>query len=167
MNSPNDNQSPFSYVWVTWGRHELLALVHTLFTRYQEELGIDLCFQGFQEELITLPGKYGPPSGALLLMTDGSLPVACGAIHDLGDGICEMKRLYVEPEFRGHGIARKISFILMERAVQLGYETMRLDTLRRLTSAMNLYASLGFKEIAPYNFNPEDDIVYFERPLPY
>jgi GNAT superfamily N-acetyltransferase len=144
---------------------ELAPTARELFSEYQAELGLDLGFQGFQEELAGLPGKYGPPGGALLLVEENGFPAACGAIRDLGEGICEIKRLFVRPAFRRRGLARQISVALIERAQELGYERVRLDTLRRLEGAFDLYLSLGFTEIPPYNFNPEPDIVYLEREL--
>jgi GNAT superfamily N-acetyltransferase len=136
-----------------------------LFRIYQEGLGIDLDFQGFEHELATLPGKYGPPGGALVVVYDGEDAIACGALKDLGDGIAEVKRLYVAPSHRGNGLGRTITERLMDRARSMGYHTVRLDTLRRLEAAVSLYRRMGFQEIAPYNFNPEPDIVYLERPL--
>ncbi len=134
-----------------------------IFAEYQRELGVDLCFQSFEEELATLPGKYSPPEGVLMLLYDEGCPVACGALRPLEDGICELKRIYVRPEARRKGIARAISQVLINMAQQLGYQSVRLDTLRRLPGAVDLYTSLGFSEIEPYNFNPEPDIVYMER----
>lgn len=142
-----------------------LTVVRELFEEYQTELAVDLCFQGWTEELNGLPGKYAPPSGCLLLIYDGHEPVGCGALRDLGDGVCEMKRLYLRPSQRGSGLGREVSEKLMQRARELGYARIRLDTLRRLVPAIKLYQALGFEEIEPYNYNPEDDIVYFEREL--
>jgi putative acetyltransferase len=136
-----------------------------LFLEYQKELGLDLCFQGFSEELASLPGKYGPPNGLLLLVCEGPEPIACGALRDLGDGVCELKRIYVRPQARRRGIARSISERLLDFARTNGYRTARLDTLRRLKGAIELYALLGFKETEPYNYNPETDIVYMEASL--
>jgi putative acetyltransferase len=100
----------------------------------------------------------------LLGYWDGEI-CACGAMQDLGSGICELKRIYVRPAFRRRGIARSISEYLLGRAVGIGYQRARLDTLRRLVGAVDLYGSLGFGEIEPYNYNPEADIVYMERAL--
>ena len=126
---------------------------------------MDICFLGFHVELAKLPGKYGPPGGALLVVYSGDQPVACGAIRDLGDGFAELKRLYVRSAFRGTGQGREITVSLMDRARAFGYLVLRLDTLRRLEPALALYKALGFTETAPYNENPEDDIVYLELKL--
>jgi GNAT superfamily N-acetyltransferase len=144
---------------------DLVGSVREVFVEYQAELGIDLCFQDFEEELAGLPGKYGPPRGAILLVFDGDLLAACGALRDLGDDVAEIKRLYVRPEFRRKGFARRISVQLLDQARDFGYADVRLDTLRRLAGARELYESLGFAEIEPYNFNPEPDIVYMELRL--
>ncbi|MFI5386699.1 MAG: GNAT family N-acetyltransferase [Fimbriimonadales bacterium] len=144
---------------------ERIATSRELFLEYQRELGVDLCFQGFEEELRTLPGKYSPPSGRLLLVYEEGRPIACGALRDLGDGVCEIKRIYVRPEARRRGLARTISNRLLDFGRETGYRTVKLDTLRRLTGAIELYEQLGFRFIEPYNFNPEPDIVYMERTL--
>lgn len=147
------------------GDGEQIQIARELFLEYQAELGIDLCFQGFEEELASLPGKYGPPSGRLLVIYRDELPVACGALHNLGNRVCEMKRIYVRPSARRLGLARSISEHLMDFGRASGYKTVRLDTLRRLPGAIQLYEKLGFAEIEPYNYNPEPDIVYMERSL--
>lgn len=140
-----------------------IAEARDLFVEYQKELGIDLCFQGFEEELASLPGKYAAPTGALTLADMDGKVAACGAVRDLGGGVCELKRIYVRPEFRGLGIGLEMSEWLIDYAASAGYEICRLDTLRRLEKAVRMYEKLGFKEIPPYNFNPEPDIVYLER----
>ncbi len=152
-------------VWVHRGRHELIPIVKMLFEEYQEELDIDLCFQGFEEELRNLPGKYGPPKGALLLILDGSAPVGCGALKDLGDSVCELKRIYVRPQYRNVGVGKDITLTLLEHADSLRYTTARLDSLKRLVAAIRLYERLGFRLTEPYNHNPEPDVVYMERPV--
>ena len=142
-----------------------LELFRELIHEYQSFLGVDLCFQKFETELADPFSKYSPPKGIVLLgYWDGEI-CACGALQDLGSGICELKRIYVRPAFRRRGIARSISEYLLKRAAEMGYQRARLDTLRRLVGAVDLYASLGFSEIEPYNFNPEADIVYMERSL--
>jgi len=150
--------------WVTTDPGDLNQ-IRALFEEYHVELGVDLCFQGFQEELETLPGRYGSPRGALLMLLEGDQIAGCGALRDLGDGIAEVKRMMVRPDFRGEGFGRAILLALLEKAKELGYTKVRLDTLRRLTAAINLYQAEGFTEIPPYNPNPEPDIVYLERSL--
>ena len=136
-----------------------------LFEEYAAELNISFCFQGFSEELDGLPGKYAPPSGRLLLAgSDGQL-AGCVAVRKIEDGICEMKRLYVRPPFRGLKIGRRLAEAIIAEARQIGYPTMRLDTLRKLQAALTLYDSLGFKTIPPYYDNPIEDVVYLELKL--
>ncbi len=142
-----------------------LQLFRELISEYQQFLGVDLCFQKFDQELENPLGKYTPPRGIVLLAYWDGVICACGALQDLGDGFCEIKRIYVRPEFRRKGIARSISEYLLGRAKEIGYTTAKLDTLRRLEGAVPLYQSLGFKETAPYNYNPEADIVYMELAL--
>jgi putative acetyltransferase len=153
------------FVSVLPGDSENIASIHELFVEYQQALGIDLCFQDFAVELSNLPGKYAPPSGELLLILLNGQPVACGAMRELADGICELKRIYVRPTARRMGIARSISVRLIESAKDRGYRAMRLDTLKRLVGATELYEDLGFGYIEPYNHAPEVDIVYMEKAL--
>ncbi|MGV3614261.1 MAG: GNAT family N-acetyltransferase [Fimbriimonas sp.] len=146
------------------GDEAALADVRTLFEAYQRELGIDLCFQGFQEELASLPGAYAAPRGRLYLIYDAGRAVACGALRPLKEeGTAEIKRMYVLPERKGEGIGRNLLLMLMKAAEMEGYARVRLDTLARLEPAVRLYESVGFRRIEPYNENPEADVLYFER----
>jgi putative acetyltransferase len=140
-------------------------IVEKLFREYEKYLGIDLCFQDFEAELANLPGKYAEPEGTILLASVNDDYVGVVALRKIEDGICEMKRLYVQESARGLGIARTFSEKLIEVARTKGYHTMKLDTLARLEAATNLYRSLGFQEVKPYNFNPEEDVLYFEMKL--
>jgi GNAT superfamily N-acetyltransferase len=142
-----------------------VAIAREMFLEYQREIAVDLCFQGFDEELASMPGKYGPPSGCLLLVFDGDRAIACGALRDLGEGVCEIKRIYVRPEARRRGLARSISERLIDFGREAGYRAVRLDTMRRLTGATELYEQLGFSYIGAYNASPQHDIVYMERSL--
>jgi len=142
-----------------------LLAVRGLFAEYAENLGVDLCFQGFQQELDGLPGDYAPPDGRLLLATDGDRAVGCVAIRKLEDGICEMKRLYVQPGHRGQGLGRRLAEAVITEARAIGYGKMRLDSLTSLTEAAGLYRSLGFVEISPYRYNPLPDAVFMELSL--
>ena len=153
------------YQWIESADHDLIPNVRELFEEYSRELGIDLCFQGFTEELASLPGKYAPPKGGLVVILEDEYPIACGALRELEPDLVELKRIYVRPEHRAKGLGLAITLALMDRARTINYRRVRLDTLRRLTPAVKLYSSLGFVEIEPYNFNPEPDIVYMEREL--
>lgn len=139
--------------------------VRRLFREYVAFLGVDLCFQHFEEELAGLPGRYAPPDGALLLGRDGERIVGVVALRRLADGACEMKRLFVRPEARGSGLGRRLALEIIAVARGLGYTLMRLDTLDTLTSAMRLYEALGFYRIAPYYDNPLASVVYWELRL--
>lgn len=146
-----------------------LASARALFVEYAADLGHDLCFQHFDDELATLPGRYAPPSGALLLAQIGQANqwqlAGCVAMRALDNGACEMKRLWVRPAFRRHGIARAMSERIIEIARNAGHRCMRLDTLSHMRGALGLYAALGFREIPPYYANPLADVVYLECPL--
>ena len=143
-----------------------IAAMRTLFREYAESLSFDLCFQDFEKELSGLPGKYAEPDGVMLLAQAPDELAACVALRPLdGNGICEMKRLYVRPAFRRNGLGKKLAVDVMERARECGYSHMRLDTMDDMHAARNLYESLGFEEIGPYCHNPHDRAVYMECPL--
>jgi carbonic anhydrase len=134
----------------------------TLFREYAAALGFDLGFQDFDKELEGLPGEYAPPSGRMyLVLVDGSL-AGCAALRAMEEGICEMKRMYVRPGFRGLGLGRKLALTCIEEARAIGYRTMRLDTIATMAEAIALYHSLGFVEIPPYRFNPVPGAVYMK-----
>ena len=136
-----------------------------LFIDYAESLGFSLSFKGFKDELEHLPGKYAAPEGCILLAWDELDCVGCAGLRPLSDDVCEMKRLYVKPLYRGTGLGR----LLAEKIVQLGiekkYAKMLLDTLNSMQSAMKLYKSLGFVKIEPYYNNPHPEVVFFELDL--
>jgi ribosomal protein S18 acetylase RimI-like enzyme len=132
---------------------------------YADQLGVDLSFQDFERELSGLPGAYAPPRGRLLLAHHDGAIVGCGALRPLDDETCEMKRLYVQPAARGHGLARALATRLIDDARTIGYARMRLDTLGTMTEALALYRSLGFVEIPAYRYNPEPGTRYLELTL--
>ncbi|MDJ0811828.1 MAG: GNAT family N-acetyltransferase [Desulfobacterales bacterium] len=136
-----------------------------LFRQYEAFLNVDLHFQHFEEELARLPGKYAPPSGALLVAFTGDRPVGCVALRRLDAGTCEMKRLFVIPEARRTGLGRRLAQEIIAWAREIGYTVMRLDTLDRLAEAMRLYESLGFRRTAPYYHNPLPGVVYWALDL--
>ncbi len=136
--------------------------VRTLFREYEAFLSMDLCFQGFEEELAGLPGKYAPPSGALLIARGDGRVAGCVGVRGIGDQQCEMKRLFVRPEFRGLGLGRRLAEQIIEEAVSIGYKHMKLDTFGFLEEAVQLYRTLGFREIEAYYDNPLDGVQYWE-----
>ena len=136
-----------------------------LFEEYQQSLGVDLAFQDFERELSELPGDYAPPRGRLLLAyVDGSL-AGCVGVRPLAEGCCELKRLYIRPSFRGIGAGRTLAEAAIEAGKAAGYDRMRLDTIPQMREARALYATLGFREIEPYRFNPFPGTSYMELAL--
>ena len=145
---------------------EQIAQTRELFLEYAQSLGFSLCFQSFDQELAALPGDYAPPDGRLLLATHQSHPAGCVALHKLGPEICEMKRLYVRPEFRGKGLGRDLAEKVISEARQSGYNKLRLDTVEPLMkTAVAMYRELGFREIPPYRQNPIAGALYMELQL--
>ena len=144
---------------------EFVRLARDLFVEYSASLEVDLCFQGFEEELARLPGEYARPTGRLLLVFDGEQAVGCGALRRIDDVVCEMKRVYVRPSVRGKGAGRMLMGALIEMAREIGYERMRLDTLPSMTRAMEIYRAVGFREIAPYRANPVPGASFLELDL--
>ena len=143
-----------------------IAQARDLFKEYGASLGFPLCFQNFEEELATLPGKYALPAGRLLLaFVDGAL-VGCGSLRPFDQQACEMKRVYVRPEYKGQGIGRQLAERLIAEAKLIGYTRMRLDTIpAQMMEASRLYLALGFHEIPPYYNSPQPGTSYMELPL--
>lgn len=138
-----------------------------LFTAYAYSLGIDLAFQNFEAEMETMPGKYAPPAGELLLARDvHGKPVGCVGLRPITpEGCCEMKRLYVSPEGRGLGIGKMLVDAIVREATRIGYREMRLDTLPSMVDAIRLYKKAGFNPIAPYYETPLADTIFLGRTL--
>jgi putative acetyltransferase len=145
---------------------EYTSSVRTLLREYIAGLGIDMAFQNVDAELAVLPGeRYCAENGGAIFILHHARTkqlVGCIALKDLGDGIAEAKRLFVRSAYRGLDLGRLLLLHIIDVATQAGYSSLRLDTLARFTAANQLYAQLGFKQIAAYNYHPEADIVYFE-----
>ncbi|MCL4539534.1 MAG: GNAT family N-acetyltransferase [Bacteroidetes bacterium] len=144
---------------------EHFALVKELFLEYERSLPFDLDFQNFDEEVSHLPGEYSTPEGRILIALAGGKPAGCVALRKHGEGVCEMKRLYVRPEFRGEGIGKTLAGRIIAEAKKIGYEKMRLDTVGSMVEAIALYRSFGFKEIGQYRVNPLPGAIFFELDL--
>ena len=140
-----------------------IARARGLFREYETWIQTDLCFQSFEQELAELPGKYAPPEGRLLLaFQDGQL-AGCVALRKIGEGVCEMKRLFVRPDCHGKGLGHRLIDQVVKEAREIGYQRMRLDTLERLTSARALYASFGFVDIPAYGGHAQPNFIYLEK----
>jgi ribosomal protein S18 acetylase RimI-like enzyme len=142
-----------------------VSAVRGLFREYADRLGIDLCFQRFEEELAGLPGAYAPPGGRLLVAHAGTELAGCVAFRPHAPGVCEMKRLFVRPAFRGLGLGRRLIDQLATDAISAGYKEMVLDTLPVMAEAIGLYRSAGFVEMEPYTYNPVPGALYFRKVL--
>lgn len=136
--------------------------VRSLFREYAENMGLDLNFQGFEQELAELPGCYAAPQGCILFCEVDGIAAGCIALRPLSEGVGEVKRLFVRPGCRGRGIARHLVSELLRQAVDRGYRRLRLDTLGGMVSARRLYESFGFTETQPYYYNPLPDVIYYE-----
>lgn len=146
-------------------RAEQIEGVRRLFEEYAATLDFDLCFQGFGEELAQLPGDYAPPAGRLLLARVESETAGCVALRPIEADVCEMKRLYVRPAYRGLGAGRMLVESIIREGREAGYRRMRLDTLASMTAARRLYQQLGFHEIPPYRNNPVQGAAFLELDL--
>ena len=137
-----------------------------LFREYEEWLGLDLCFQGFEAELATLPGKYAQPEGRLLLAYSDKNLAGCIALRKIGDKISEMKRLYIRSDFRGQRTGVKLIERLINDAREIGYKRMQLDTFPpKMGKAVHLYEAYGFRKIPPYYDNPNENVLFMELKL--
>ena len=143
-----------------------IAAIRELFLEYANSLGFSLCFQSFDQELASLPGDYAPPEGRLMLAISSGQPAGCVALHKLEPEICEMKRLYVRPQYRGKSLGRELTEKIIAAAREIGYKKLRLDTVEpKMQAAVAMYRQFGFREIPPYRPNPIDGALYMELEL--
>jgi GNAT superfamily N-acetyltransferase len=143
-----------------------IAQARELFLEYAQSLGFSLCFQGFDQELTSLPGDYAPPDGRLLLARYENQLAGCVTLHKLELEVCEMKRLYLRPQFRGKGLGRVLAERIIAEACEIGYRRMRLDTVEPvMKDAVAMYRRLGFQQVAPYRANPIAGAMYMELKL--
>ena len=150
---------------VTAESSQQIETIRQLFSEYAESLNFDLCFQDFDKELEALPGKYAAPDGRLMLALYDQKIAGCVGLWKVNKEVCEMKRLWVRPEFRGRKIGRELAEYVIEQAKVIGYSRMKLDTIDSMTAAINLYVSLGFKSISAYRYNPVEGAEYMELVL--
>jgi putative acetyltransferase len=144
---------------------EFVERAKELIREYSQSLEFDLGFQDFDKEMEDFPGQYTSPKGCLYIALDENQPVGCVALRDLGQDICEMKRLYVKPLFRGQKVGKLLAEVVIKAARDMGYDYMRLDTIPSMKQANMLYNALGFKQIPPYRFNPIEGATFFELNL--
>lgn len=144
---------------------EYIENAKELIWEYAQSLEFDLGFQDFDKEMENFPGQYAFPLGCLYVALDENQPIGCVALRDLGQGNCEMKRLYVKPNFRGLKAGKLLAEVVIKAARDMGYDFMRLDTIPSMKQANMLYNALGFKQIAPYRFNPIEGATFFEMNL--
>lgn len=160
---PVDNKEILEIYEITDNRQ--LESIKELFVEYANSLGVDLAFQGFEEELNSLPGKYSLPEGCILLAEVNGYPAGSVALRKISQEICEMKRLYVRDDFRGLGIGKMLANRIIAKAKELGYSHMRLDTLPTMIAAQVMYKELGFYEIESYVYNPIEGTKFLEFEL--
>ena len=142
-----------------------LEAARALFLEYADRLQVDLCFQGFDEELAALPGRYARPDGRLFLACCDGAPIGCAALRRFDADTGEVKRLYVQPAHRGRGLAHALTDAVIDAARSIGYRRLVLDTLDRMADARRLYVATGFREIPAYYANPLCGTVYMELAL--
>ncbi|QEH37572.1 putative N-acetyltransferase YsnE [Aquisphaera giovannonii] len=144
---------------------QVRELIRSFAAEYDACCGAVFAAQGLDAELAGLPGRYAGPSGCLLLASDGRLPAGCGAFRDLGDGTCEMKRLYVAPSHRGTGLGRRLALALIAAADHAGYRRMVLDSIPEMADAVSLYRRLGFRDATPYWDHPAGHAIFMAMDL--
>jgi putative acetyltransferase len=159
------NNAPQSHCVVDGHAEESIGVVRQLFLEYAGWLEVDLCFQDFEVELATLPGKYAPPAGAILLAQVQGAVAGCVAMRRLNASVCEMKRLWVRKAFRNCGLGKFLIEAIIERARAAGYAHLRLDTLPQMKTAQGLYWEMNFYEVPAYYNNPVPGAIFLEKAL--
>ncbi|MXN92104.1 GNAT family N-acetyltransferase [Flavobacterium sp. Sd200] len=144
---------------------EEFETIKELFREYGNSLNFSLDFQDFEKELMTVPQKYASPEGVALLCYYQNIAVGCVGVRKLEENIGEVKRLYVKPEYRSLKLGKKLMELAIEAAAELGYQSIRLDSVKEMAAAINLYKKMGFYEIEAYCYNPLDNPVYMEKKL--
>lgn len=147
------------------GTDEHFRHARALFHEYATSLNFDLDFQDFTTEVENLPGMYTPPGGFIILALDEDIAIGCVALKRISDETCEMKRLYVTPQFRGRDVGKRLAIMAIEEGRRIGYRFMRLDTVPAMKEAVGLYYALGFKQIRPYRYNPIEGAMFMELEL--
>ena len=142
-----------------------VADTRVLFLEYAAGLGVSLEFQGFAEELRTLPAPYAAPGGVLFVAYSEGELAGCVGVRRLADETCELKRLFVRPFYRSQGVGRALTERAISWARDAGYQTMRLDTMPSMQAARRLYAELGFREVPAYRHNPVPGTSFLELSL--
>ncbi len=163
MNKDEDTKPVIEYTELTGSAR--MDEVKELFIKYAKSLDIDLCFQGFEEELRALPGKYAPPSGTIILAEAKGEAIGCVALKKIEEGVGEMKRLFIKDAYRGLGISKILIEMIIQKAKEKGYAYLRLDTLSVMERALKVYESFGFYEIGAYVYNPCESVHYMELKL--
>lgn len=154
------------YEIIAVNNNELIEETRLLFREYEKWLNVSLCFQGFEEELISLPDKYAAPEGRLYILKYNDNFSGCIALRKIEDDICEMKRLYLKEDIRGKGIGKELVEKIIKDAKDIGYKKMRLDTIKeKMPNAVSMYERYGFVEIEPYYHNPNPHTLYMELDL--
>lgn len=146
-------------------QHPRLPSMRELLLEYQRHIGVDLCFQSFEEEMAQLPGQFAPPDGRLYAATVGETLAGCIALRRHDDQSAEMKRLYVRPAFHGQGLGKQLALHIIQDAQQLGYDRILLDTLPMMHAAQNMYEAMGFKDTSAYVHNPIRGVRYMALEL--
>ncbi|MFM7332336.1 MAG: GNAT family N-acetyltransferase [Brachymonas sp.] len=147
-------------------QHPHLGVLRELLREYQRHIGVDLCFQSFEEELAQLPGSFAPPDGRVYLAWIGTTLAGCVALRRHDEHSAEMKRLYVRPAFHGQGLGKQLAAHIIQDAQQLGYRRILLDTLPTMHAAQSMYEGMGFKDTGAYTHNPIEAVRYMALELP-